>query len=78
MEQMPIGIQVQQYVQALLIAWITRTKPNATSPDQVALTLGWAIFGTALQAARTKHKQSPDEVLALLASGIAPYFAAEQ
>jgi AcrR family transcriptional regulator len=74
-------IEVQQYVNEMLIAWITRTagrsiQPPAT-PETVAMMTSWALFGSALQWARMGRKITPEQLteqlLATLTTGLQPY-----
>ena len=76
-EQMLVGMQVQHYVEDRLAEWLARSPHAAPLSDDVAHSVAWVIFGTAIRQGRTKDKAAPDEALALLMTGMAPYLAAE-
>jgi AcrR family transcriptional regulator len=65
-EQMLVTMQVQDYIQEILVAWITKTQGGAKlrpqAAEQAAIPLGWIIFGTVFESVRLQRKQTPEQV----------------
>lgn len=65
-EQMLVAMQVQDYIQEILVAWITKTPGGAKlrpqAAEQAAIPLGWIIFGTVFESVRLQRKQTPEQV----------------
>jgi AcrR family transcriptional regulator len=65
-EQMLVTMQVQDYIQEILVAWITKTQGGLSlrpqAAEQAAIPLGWIIFGTVFESVRLQRKQTPEQV----------------
>jgi AcrR family transcriptional regulator len=65
-EQMLVAMQVQEYIQEILVEWITTSQGGAKHrpqpPEQAAIPLGWVIFGTVFESVRLQRKQTPEQV----------------
>jgi AcrR family transcriptional regulator len=80
-EQMLVAMQVQDYIQEILVEWITTTQGGAKirpqAAEQAAIPLGWIIFGTVFESVRLQRKQTPeqiaDQMLVFLAPSLQAY-----
>lgn len=76
-------IQVQTSLYQLLYTWANEANPpelpEKQSPEMVAVTASWVIFGAVLQWGRTRRDNRPaahemaDQVLAVLVGGLGAY-----
>ncbi len=88
-EYLNVATQVQQHLYQLLLEWLSKAKntPDRTSatasPETIATTLSWIIYGTALQSAQATPRasmesipdQALDDAIRFLTPSLQAYFA---
>jgi hypothetical protein len=78
-EQAVMVVQVQTHLSETLQAWLR--KSGTAAPEMVAMTTGWAIWGTVFQWARGGRKipaeRLTEQILTVLQSGLYAYLSDE-